>query len=293
MLAETPYARCSVHTVAPEGWSGTTGDGNGDGTTDERGTAAAAAAAEAAVVNDWIFLEERSAVNVAVRMAAGGGGGGGRFVLFRQEKYAIPGPTLAPVGGFVEDGESPFLAARREVFEELGVGSVATLEAVRRSEEEEEAATGGGGNDDDDDASSSPSSSSPSWWIPAPASSLQIPGGALDGYGIPTGVIDDDAEEDGGQWTYLGRYRTMANRGGGFVYSYLLDGAVAVREGGGTGDGGGEGGGMYQGRVGDGEAQEVLHLDEAEVEAALLGGEFQEVKWAATMSLALMHLRIR
>ena len=73
VLAETPYARCSVHTVAPEGWSGTTGDGNGDGTTDERGTAAAAAAAEAAVVNDWIFLEERSAVNVAVRMAAGGG----------------------------------------------------------------------------------------------------------------------------------------------------------------------------------------------------------------------------
>ena len=45
--------------------------------------------------------------------------------------------------------------------------------------------------------------------------------------------------------------------------------------------------------VGGGEAQGLLHLGEAGVEAALLGGEFQEVKWAATMSLALMHLRIR
>ena len=43
-----------------------------------------------------------------------------KFVVFKQSKYAT-GPTLAPVGGYVEDGESPVAAARRELMEELGL----------------------------------------------------------------------------------------------------------------------------------------------------------------------------
>ncbi|MBN2550278.1 MAG: ester cyclase [Anaerolineales bacterium] len=44
----------------------------------------------------------------------------GRFLCFRQTKYAIEGPTLAPVAGMLEPGEDPLLAAQRELREETG-----------------------------------------------------------------------------------------------------------------------------------------------------------------------------
>jgi ADP-ribose pyrophosphatase len=43
-----------------------------------------------------------------------------RFLCFRQTKYAIAGVTLAPVGGYIERGEDPLIAAQRELLEELG-----------------------------------------------------------------------------------------------------------------------------------------------------------------------------
>ncbi|MDZ4199559.1 MAG: NUDIX hydrolase [Kiritimatiellia bacterium] len=43
-----------------------------------------------------------------------------RFLCFRQTKYAVQGPTLAPVGGFLEPGEEPAAAALRELHEETG-----------------------------------------------------------------------------------------------------------------------------------------------------------------------------
>lgn len=102
-LGQTPFARCDVHSVRSE-------DGK-------------------SVINDWIFMEERDAVNVAVQTADG------KFAVFRQHKYAIPGETLSPVGGFIDDGETPFEAARREVLEELGLGSAKTRERLESGEE--------------------------------------------------------------------------------------------------------------------------------------------------------------
>lgn len=43
-----------------------------------------------------------------------------RFLCFRQTKYAVAGVTLAPVGGFLEPGESPLQGAQRELREETG-----------------------------------------------------------------------------------------------------------------------------------------------------------------------------
>jgi ADP-ribose pyrophosphatase len=47
----------------------------------------------------------------------------GSFILLRQSKYGIEGDSLAPVGGFMEDGEKPLEAVKRETVEELGYES--------------------------------------------------------------------------------------------------------------------------------------------------------------------------
>ena len=82
------------------------------------------------VLRDWLFLEEAPAVNVVVQLLHDHDMGS-RFAVFRQKKYAIPGETLSPVGGFIDPGESPLLAAKREVLEELGLGSRRTLDMIR------------------------------------------------------------------------------------------------------------------------------------------------------------------
>lgn len=43
-----------------------------------------------------------------------------RFLVFEQTKYASPGITLAPVGGYIQAGEEPLEAAKRELLEETG-----------------------------------------------------------------------------------------------------------------------------------------------------------------------------
>jgi len=43
-----------------------------------------------------------------------------RFLCFRQNKYSIEGTSLAPVGGYIDPGEDPLTAAKRELLEETG-----------------------------------------------------------------------------------------------------------------------------------------------------------------------------
>ena len=43
-----------------------------------------------------------------------------QYLCFRQVKYAVEGTSLAPVGGYIEQGEEPLSAAKRELLEEMG-----------------------------------------------------------------------------------------------------------------------------------------------------------------------------
>jgi len=66
------------------------------------------------VIPDWSWIITPDYVNVAATA------GDGRFLVFRQNKYGIDGTSLAPVGGYLEPGEDPMAAARRELLEETG-----------------------------------------------------------------------------------------------------------------------------------------------------------------------------
>lgn len=217
-VAETKFARCDIHTVRSE-------DGK-------------------SIVDDWIFMEEMDAVNVIVMTAEQ------KFAVFRQGKYAIPGETLSPVGGFVDVGESPWESARREVMEELGLGSSNTLEEMNKSNVADKKAA---------------------------FSAITKCQRTVDDFGLAEGDVID-AEVD---WTFLGKYRTAANRGGGFIYTYFLKNAVPILDGGGTAD--------FQ-ISGDDEAQKIEFLTLEEVKTELFNGNFQEIKWAATIALALLQL---
>jgi ADP-ribose pyrophosphatase len=77
------------------------------------------------------------------------------------------------------------------------------------------------------------------------------------------------------EWKDLGNFRPMANRGGGMGYSYLALGASKVTIP----------------NSDDLEDQELLLLDFDEIEQALIQGEFKVFSWAATVALALLHIR--
>ena len=232
-ISETSFARCDLHTVKSE-------DGS-------------------SVINDWLFLEEVNAVNIIVQTLKGQ-----KFVVFEQQKYAIPGNTLSPVGGFIDENESPLTAAKREVLEELGVGSRQTLSMIRENY------VAGYRKIFHDDVESIAKIIFDNATVTDPP--------IRDDYGL---LIDGRQSDP--DWIYLGRYRTAANRGGGFIYSYLLKNAIPLLKDGGQTN--------YNGAVGDLETQKILHLSEVEVMEALSNGRFQEVKWAATLALAMLHIK--
>jgi ADP-ribose pyrophosphatase len=66
------------------------------------------------IIPDWQWIITPDFVNIVAITEDG------QFLCFRQTKYAIQGTSLAPVGGYMEPGENPLEAAKRELLEETG-----------------------------------------------------------------------------------------------------------------------------------------------------------------------------
>jgi len=66
------------------------------------------------IIPDWAWIITPDFVNIVAVTPEE------QFICFRQTKYSVPGDTLAVVGGFIEPGEEPLVAAQRELQEETG-----------------------------------------------------------------------------------------------------------------------------------------------------------------------------
>lgn len=66
------------------------------------------------IINDWPWVITPDYINVAVITTDGD------FLCMRQFKYGAGQTILAPVGGYLEPGEGPLEAAKRELLEETG-----------------------------------------------------------------------------------------------------------------------------------------------------------------------------
>jgi ADP-ribose pyrophosphatase len=66
------------------------------------------------VIENWPWIITPDFVNIAVITTEG------EYLVFRQTKYSVKGTVLAPVGGYIEPGEEPLAAAKRELLEETG-----------------------------------------------------------------------------------------------------------------------------------------------------------------------------
>jgi hypothetical protein len=213
IVADTPFARCEIHTVMSE-------DGS------------------KVLTDDWLWFDEKDSVNVAVMNTQG------QFILFRQGKYGLKESTLSTVGSMIKEGESAFEAAKRGVFEELGMGSRYTLEHSRQNVNESNS------------HSKNPHTA-----------------GRLVGQGEEDGSVPSEQED----WHYFGVYRTTANRGGGFSHMYILRNAVTIDP-------------DFKGGK-DEEQQQQLTIDIEQARRAVLNqNAFKEIKWAATMTYALLFL---
>ena len=69
---------------------------------------------DGSVIPDWPWVITPDYINVVAVTDDG------KFPVFRQTKYSVDGTSLAPVGGYLDPGEDPLTAAKRELLEETG-----------------------------------------------------------------------------------------------------------------------------------------------------------------------------
>ncbi|GAB4288551.1 MAG: NUDIX hydrolase [Ignavibacteriaceae bacterium] len=69
------------------------------------------------IISDWPWIILPDYANIIAVTKAG------KYLCFRQDKYSYNGTSLAPVGGYIDPGEDPLTAAKRELEEETGYRS--------------------------------------------------------------------------------------------------------------------------------------------------------------------------
>jgi len=69
------------------------------------------------IIPNWQWIITPDYINVVAVTEAE------HFICFRQVKYGIEGATLSVVGGYINEGEDPLVAAQRELREETGYAS--------------------------------------------------------------------------------------------------------------------------------------------------------------------------
>lgn len=89
VVASTPFARFEIHRVLTE---------SGD------------------IVEDWLWTDERSHVNILVHLKDEN-----KYMMMRQKKYGLEKEYLAVVGGLFNIGETAEECAVRELLEETGL----------------------------------------------------------------------------------------------------------------------------------------------------------------------------
>ena len=89
VVASTPFARFEIHRVLTE---------------------------SGVIVEDWLWTDERSHVNILVHLKDEN-----KYMMMRQKKYGLEKEYLAVVGGLFNIGETAEECARRELLEETGL----------------------------------------------------------------------------------------------------------------------------------------------------------------------------
>jgi 8-oxo-dGTP pyrophosphatase MutT (NUDIX family) len=113
-----------------------------------------------------------------------------------------------------------------------------------------------------------------------------VVGGLIDPHEKPLQAAQRELEEELGlesqEWISLGAYRAAANRGGGTTHTFLARNCESIDP---TAT---HNGGVHI-AAGEMEHQDVIELSRDELIDALLKGKFKEIKWTATVALALIE----
>ena len=88
-VTSTPFARFEIHKVQTE---------------------------SGAIIEDWLWTDERSHVNILVHLKEED-----KYLLFYQKKYGLKEPKYAAIGGLYNPGDTPDGCAKRELLEETGL----------------------------------------------------------------------------------------------------------------------------------------------------------------------------